>query len=131
MVVGFRATHRLVGDFGRATEPHPHDYQVRASVRGDALRDDGTLCDMGWLRQVVDAALAPLEGRDLNDVEPFTERNPTAEVLADHLYQTLAPSIDELLELSIEVWESPEAYARYEGARGSIGAGARASSSGR
>ena len=129
-MVGFRATHRLAGDFGSATERHPHDYRVRAAVRGESLRGDGTLCDLAWLRQLVDDAVAPLDGGDLNDVEQFAARNPTAEAVAEHVYQAVARRMDGVRELAVEVWETPDAYARYEGPLGSD-AGASAGSHGR
>ncbi len=118
VVSGFRATHRLVGDFGAATREHGHEYRVQVAVRGPSVAHDGTLCDIGWLRDVVADVLATLDGRDLNDVEPLAGANPTAEAVAAYLFRALAPRTDDpnLRTLSVEVWETPEAYARYDGA---------------
>ena len=49
----FHATHALRGDFGPAREPHAHDYRVDVAVRGDVLREDGTLCDIVALRELL------------------------------------------------------------------------------
>ena len=45
----FEAAHRLVGDFGPATRLHGHTYRLDVVVRGERLREDGTLYDIGAL----------------------------------------------------------------------------------
>ena len=112
----FQATHRLVGDFGPASQPHAHDYRVRVAVTGGSLRADGTLCDIAWLQVLVDEAVRSLDSNYLNENEPFVSRNPTAENVALHLFEALARDVrgaGGLATLSVEVWESDAAYARY------------------
>ncbi len=119
---GFSATHRLRGDFGAATQPHTHAYRVEAVVRGPALGPDGTLLDVQALRRLLDGALAPLAGRDLDTVPAFQGQNTTAEVVARHLFEALraellrlgGPVTGRLASLRVTVWESSEVRASYD-----------------
>jgi len=64
----FEAAHRLVGELGSATRLHGHTYRMEVMVRGERIKDDGTLYDIGQLRPAVDELAASLHYRDLNDV---------------------------------------------------------------
>lgn len=119
----FSATHRLRGDFGPATQPHGHTYQVEAAVRGPALGDAGTLVDVGLLRRLLDEALGGLDGNDLDSLEVFRGENTTAEVVARHLCMALRAALlnaggtvaGRMASLRVTVWESPDVFASYEG----------------
>lgn len=112
----FEAAHQLHGDFGPATRLHGHTYRVEVAVRGLSLQADGTLCDIAALKQAVDAALAGLHYRNLDELEVFAGRNTTAEVVAQVLTEQIASSVGGagLQSLSVRVWESPRAYASHE-----------------
>jgi len=109
----FEAAHRLIGDFGPATRMHGHTYRLDVSVRGERLRDDNTLYDIGQLRPAVDAIAAELHYRDLNEVAGLEGVNTTAEAVADFVWERLAPDLrgQGLLSLAVRVWESPQVYA--------------------
>jgi 6-pyruvoyltetrahydropterin/6-carboxytetrahydropterin synthase len=117
VVAHFNAHHHLVGDFGPASQPHAHDYRVEVGVSGDSLRPDGTLFDITQLQAALSAALAELDGRDLNQVFGLAAPNPSAEVVARYLFGRIAPALANigLDRLHTQVWESPEAYASYTG----------------
>ncbi len=112
----FEAAHRLVGDFGPATRPHGHTYRLEVLVRGERLKDDGTLYDIGWLREAVEELAASLHYRDLNDVPGLAGINTTAEAVADYCWEKLAPSLrgHNLDSLTVRIWESPQVYAARE-----------------
>jgi 6-pyruvoyltetrahydropterin/6-carboxytetrahydropterin synthase len=114
----FEAAHRLVGDFGPATRIHGHTYRLEAIVRGRSLAEDGTLYDIGRLKQAVDDLAGSLHYRDLNEVPSLTGINTTAEAVADFCWERLAPSLRDhgLDSLVVRIWESPEAYAAREDA---------------
>lgn len=116
IVTQFEAAHRLRGDFGQATRTHGHTYRVEVAVRGAALREDGTLCDLGQLQQAAQAVVSNLHYRDLDEVEGFHGRNTTAEVVAQFLAAQVATRIESngLRSLVVRVWESPQVYASYE-----------------
>jgi 6-pyruvoyltetrahydropterin/6-carboxytetrahydropterin synthase len=116
VVAQFEAAHSLKGDFGPATRRHGHTYRIEVAVRGPSLRDDGTLCDIGMLQQVVADAVKTLHYHDLDELEAFRDRNSTAEGVALYLSEQLAPHLEGqgLRSLAVRVWESPQAYASYE-----------------
>jgi 6-pyruvoyltetrahydropterin/6-carboxytetrahydropterin synthase len=112
----FEAAHRLVGDFGPATRPHGHTYKIEVMVRGERLKDDGTLYDIGQLRPAVDRLAASLHYRDLNDVPDLAGVNTTAEAVAHYCWGRLAPPLrgQGLDSLMVRIWESPQVYAARE-----------------
>jgi 6-pyruvoyltetrahydropterin/6-carboxytetrahydropterin synthase len=113
VVAQFEAAHRLVGDFGPATRMHGHTYRVEVVVRGERLRDDGVLFDIGQLRESLDALMATMHLRDLADVPGLADINTTAEAVADYCWATLETELrgHSLATLLVRVWESPLAWA--------------------
>ncbi|CAN5585825.1 6-carboxytetrahydropterin synthase [soil metagenome] len=112
----FEAAHRLVGDFGPATRMHGHTYKLEVVIRGESLKDDGTLYDIGQLRPSVDELAASLNYRDLGEVPGLEGVNTTAENVARHCWDVLAPDLkgQGLGSLVVRIWESPEVYAARE-----------------
>ncbi|MBA3424526.1 MAG: 6-carboxytetrahydropterin synthase [Rubrobacter sp.] len=112
----FEAAHRLTGDFGPATRTHGHTYRLEAIIRGETLKDDGTLFDIGELKGAVDELAASLHYRDLDEIPGLTGTNTTAENVANFCWERLAPALRSrgLDSLAVRVWESPEVYAARE-----------------
>ena len=113
----FEAAHRLVGDFGPATRQHGHTYRMEVIVRGERLKEDGTLYDIGQLSPAVEELAASLHYRDLNDVPDLAGVNTTAETVAHYCWDQLAPPLSGqgLDSLVVRIWESPQVYAAREG----------------
>lgn len=109
----FEAAHRLIGDFGPATRMHGHTYRMEVIVRGQNLKDDGTLYNIGKLRPAVEELAGSLHYRDLNEVPGLENTNTTAENIADYCWNSLAPDLknQNLDSLAVRIWESPEVYA--------------------
>src|SRR5215207_8803740 len=114
----FEAAHRLVGDFGPAARMHGHTYRMEAIVRGERLKADRTLYDVGLLRAAVEELAASLHYRDLSEVPDLSGVNTTAEAVARHCWEELAPSLRGrgLDSLTVRIWESPDVYAAREDA---------------
>lgn len=114
VVSQFEAAHSLKGNFGPATRTHGHTYRVEIAVRGERLKDDGTLCDIGKLQALVQEVVDPLHFQNLDELQEFKEQNSTAEVVAEYIFDRLAPSLAQggLRSLSVTIWESPQAFAR-------------------
>ena len=109
----FEAAHRLVGNFGPASRMHGHTYRMEAMLHGLRLQDDGTLYDIGELKQAVDDLAATLDFRNLAEVPGLAEVNTTAEAVADYCWERLAAPLRGLGldSLVVRIWESPDVYA--------------------
>ena len=112
----FEAAHRLAGDFGPATRTHGHTYRMEVILRGENLRDDATLYDIGLLRPAVEDLAASLHYRDLDEIPGLSETNTTAEAVAHYCWERLAPPLggQGLDSLVVRIWESPQVYAARE-----------------
>ncbi len=117
VVTGFEAAHALRGDFGPATRMHGHTYRVEVAVRGETLKPDGTLFDIGMLQGAVNDATGALHYQELDELPQFDGQNTTAEAVASHLFDAVAACLasDGVISLCVRVWESPQAYAAREG----------------
>jgi 6-pyruvoyltetrahydropterin/6-carboxytetrahydropterin synthase len=106
----FEAAHQLVGDFGPAARTHGHTYRLEVTVRGEALAPDGTLLDVGELREAVDALAGSLHYTDLHEVPGLSGVNTTAEHVAQHCWQELASAVQGrgMSTMRIAVWESED-----------------------
>jgi 6-pyruvoyltetrahydropterin/6-carboxytetrahydropterin synthase len=113
IVAHFEAAHRLQGDFGPATRLHGHTYRLDVAVRGARLQADGTLLDLIVLQNAVNAVVAELHYRTLDDVPGLAGRNTTAEVVAEYCWERIAPGLrqHDLQSLLVRVWENNAAYA--------------------
>lgn len=114
----FEAAHRLVGDFGPAVRTHGHTYRMEVIVRGERLKEDGTLYDIGELRPAVEELAASLNYRDLNEMPDLAGINTTAESVAEYCWSRLSPPLrgQGLDSLAVRIWESPDVYAARDGA---------------
>jgi len=109
----FEAAHRLVGDFGPAARLHGHTYRMEVVVRGEGLKEDGTLYDIGLLQPAVDGLVASLHYQNLDELPDFAGTNTTAEAVARYCWERLAPKLRGagLDSLLVRIWENPDAYA--------------------
>ncbi|HZZ38584.1 MAG TPA: 6-carboxytetrahydropterin synthase QueD [Acidobacteriaceae bacterium] len=84
---GFSSGHYLRNYKGKCENPHGHNYKVRITLLGEALDAAGLLLDFRDLKQVMHPVIERIDHQMLNDLEPFTEINPSAENLARYFYQ--------------------------------------------
>ena len=75
--------------FGRDFGPHGHDYTLTVAYAGPISDDDGMIVNISDLKPLIAAAIAPLDGRFLDEeVAFFRENRPTAENIARFLWET-------------------------------------------
>jgi 6-pyruvoyltetrahydropterin/6-carboxytetrahydropterin synthase len=84
---GFSSGHYLRNYKGKCENPHGHNYKVRITLCGEALDGAGLLLDFRDLKQVMLPVIDRIDHQMLNDLEPFTEINPSAENLAQYFYR--------------------------------------------
>ena len=109
----FQAVHAVTVD-GRREAAHDHTWHVSVVVAGPALDSEGLLCDFHVVERLLDQALGPLRGRDLNRTPPFDQVNPTAEMVARHIADQIGPGLPDGVTLtSVSVTEAPGCTATY------------------
>ena len=82
----FAAGHYLRNYKGKCENPHGHNYKVRVTLAGRELDRAGLLLDFKDLREVMKHVIDRLDHQMINDLEPFTVINPSAENLAKYFY---------------------------------------------
>ncbi len=113
--VGFAAAHQLRGYKGKCENLHGHNWRVQINVLAERLNDIDIAIDFHDLRSIAGEIVAPLDHAFLNDVFPFTEKNPSSENIAKWIFDTLKKKInnDNLRVAAVTVWESETASASY------------------
>ncbi len=82
----FAAGHYLRNYKGKCENPHGHNYKVRVTLAGEELDKAGLLLDFKDLRDVMKHVIERLDHKMINELEPFTVLNPSAENLARYFY---------------------------------------------
>ena len=113
----FSATHRVRYPDGTVEEPHGHAWRVRAFFSRSDLNDVGMVVDFGEAQAALRSAVNELENTDLNAHPALRGANPTAEIVAKHLFdRVFAAGVSTLRR--IEVTEAPGCVAIYERGKG-------------
>jgi 6-pyruvoyl-tetrahydropterin synthase len=118
--------HSFRGDvFGPAQRLHGATFAVSAAFLADALDPNGIVVDIGRAIDVLHQVLAPLNYRNLDEMEAFKSVNTTTEFLTKHVFDGLAVAVKngglgrdgkEISAIRVTVAESPTARAWFEGA---------------
>ena len=108
----FSAAHQLALYDGSLEPLHGHNWRVKVSVGAEKLDAIGVVMDFHELERLVDAIIAPMHNRHLNDLPAFASLNPSAENVAWLIGQSLKlPAGIQLL--CVEVWETANNSAVY------------------
>ena len=83
----FSSGHYLRNYHGRCENPHGHNYKVRVRLAGAELDQTGLLLDFKMLKQVMRPVIDRIDHQMLNELEPFTTLNPSAENLAHYFWE--------------------------------------------
>lgn len=111
---GFAAAHQLRGYKGKCENLHGHNWRVQVYVTAERLNEIEIAIDFHDLKDMTTEIVAQLDHTCLNDVFPFTERNPSSENIARWIYDSLKKKLPEKVNVSaITVWESESASATY------------------
>jgi len=90
----FAAGHYLRNYKGKCENPHGHNYKVRVTLAGRELDKAGLLLDFKDLREVMKPTIDRLDHQMINDLEPFTVLNASAENLAKYFYDEANKRLD-------------------------------------
>lgn len=115
VVTDFAAAHTLREYPGACARMHGHNWKVEAEVVATALDDAGMGVDFKVIRREIKDITERLDHQYLNDLEPFTELNPTAENIAAHIHAALSERLnsESLRVAAITLWETERACVRY------------------
>lgn len=112
----FEAAHRVAGYPGKCDRLHGHSWVVEASVIGSKLDNLGMLVDFKLVKGRLRELLENLDHRMLNELPAFENINPTAENIAQYVYNEMkkAEFFNDNAKLKyIQVWESPKSSVIY------------------
>ena len=111
----FAAAHQLRGYKGKCEQVHGHNWKVQVHVIAERLNDIDIAMDFHDLKNILNEVIEPLDHSFLNDIFPFTEKNPSSENMAKWIYDFLNKKLsDEQVQVSaVTVWESDSASATY------------------
>ena len=113
----FEAAHQINGYKGKCQRLHGHNWSVEAIVEGRELDELGMLIDFKILKAELNSVLDELDHRYLNELEIFAKKNPTAENLAQIIFEKLSASeifLKSKAKLkAIRVYESPKSCVTY------------------
>jgi 6-pyruvoyltetrahydropterin/6-carboxytetrahydropterin synthase len=100
---GFSSGHYLRNYQGKCENPHGHNYRVLVTLRGETLDETGLLLDFKELKNILRPVVDYLDHQMINDLEPFTKVNPSAENLARYFFDQTNQHLVELTEGRVRV----------------------------
>jgi len=113
----FCAAHSI--SIGGTAEPlHGHNWHVTVTVRAEQLDPDGLVCDFHTVHDKLREAIDSFDNNNLNEIPPFNAVNPTAELVAKHIADSLTASLGDGLApyariAAVRVTESEGCSATY------------------
>jgi 6-pyruvoyltetrahydropterin/6-carboxytetrahydropterin synthase len=117
----FSAAHAIRGHTRGCQNLHGHNYRVRVHLRAGRLDHLGMVLDFADLKEMMQEILGPFDHRVINDIPPFDERNTTAELFSEYVFQEGARRLEDRQEdrdrvriARVEVWENDTACAMFE-----------------
>ena len=111
----FSAAHQLRGYKGKCENMHGHNWKVQINVMAEKPNEIDIAMDFHDLKDLADEVISPLDHALLNDIFPFTEKNPSSENVAKWIYDSIKKKInnDDIRVAAVTVWESDTASASY------------------
>jgi 6-pyruvoyltetrahydropterin/6-carboxytetrahydropterin synthase len=115
---GFSSGHYLRNYHGKCENPHGHNYKVRVTLYGEELDSTGLLLDFKMLKDVMRPVIGRIDHQMLNELEPFTELNPSAENIARYFFDQTNEQLADMTGGRVRVkdctiWETDTTTATY------------------
>ena len=109
----FAAGHALRNYHGKCENVHGHNYRVQVAVAGPELDENGLLYDFAELKKRLRATSEYLDHQFINDLEPFTTLNPSAENIAKFFCEEVQKDLRNAKVSFVKVWETDTSCAVY------------------
>jgi 6-pyruvoyltetrahydropterin/6-carboxytetrahydropterin synthase len=114
----FSSGHYLRNYKGKCERPHGHNYRVRVTLSGEELDHAGLLLDFKDLKEVLRPVVNYLDHQMMNELEPFTVINPSAENIAKYFFDQTNAHLSGVTSgrvrvKDVTIWETDTTTARY------------------
>ncbi|MGB9743933.1 MAG: 6-carboxytetrahydropterin synthase QueD [Desulfurella sp.] len=109
----FSAAHRLNNYRGACENLHGHNFKVEVVVRCKKLNQIYIGIDFKELKKYLKEILSTLDHRYLNEIDYFSKTNPTSEMIAKYIFETLKPRIKDCMLYSVSVYETSTSKVTY------------------
>ncbi len=115
VVTEFASAHTLRDYPGACSRMHGHNWKVELEALATKLDDIGMAVDFKTMKAAAKEVGDRLDHRYLNDLDPFTAVNPTAENIAAYMYREIAAILnsDTIRVEAVTLWETDRACVRY------------------
>ncbi len=112
---GFCAAHFLRDYDGPCSRLHGHNWTVEVVIRAEKVDRMGMVVDFMDLGSALDELIEMVDHKNLNEMAPFTEVNPTSENLAAWFHQELSRRLAPhgIAPHVVRIWELPDCSAAY------------------
>jgi 6-pyruvoyltetrahydropterin/6-carboxytetrahydropterin synthase len=113
----FSAAHAIRGHTRGCQNLHGHNYRVRVHLRAGQLDALGMVLDFSDLKAMMQEIVGPFDHRVINDIQPFDERNTTAELISQYVFEEIERRLgdqERVRVTRVEVWETDTSCAAYE-----------------
>ena len=111
----YDSAHFLRDYHGKCEQLHGHRYEVEATFAFEELGEGGMAWDFTEAKAALREITCELDHRNINELPPFTEIEPSAENQARFIFQELRRRAGEAGThlLYVRVWETPNQWAQY------------------
>ncbi|HEY4715777.1 MAG TPA: 6-carboxytetrahydropterin synthase QueD [bacterium] len=114
IIRSFSGAHRLKGYRGKCENVHGHNWRVEVELISGRLDKTGISVDFRIAKKVLDRVLKKLDHALLNDVAGFRDKNPSAENIARHIFDSIRNKFSKKAKVKrVTVWETENAGASY------------------
>lgn len=112
----YDSAHYLRNYKGKCENLHGHRYVVEVALMADELNEAGLAFDFVDVKRHTRELADWLDHRNLNDLPPFDEIEPSAENQARFFFDELKKRLPEPMSKALlytRVWETPTQFAQY------------------
>ena len=113
----FAAAHAIRGHTRGCQNLHGHNYRVRVHLQAERLDALGMVLDFADLKAMMEEIVGPFDHRVINDIPPFDQRNTTAELISQYVFEEIERRLagqERVRVVRVEVWETDTSCAAYE-----------------
>jgi 6-pyruvoyltetrahydropterin/6-carboxytetrahydropterin synthase len=111
----YDSAHFLRNYNGQCENLHGHHYVVEAALAFEDVGEGGIAYDFTDAKRHLRAIADGLDHQNINDLEPFTRIEPSAENQARWIFEQMRERLGEHAEnlVYVRVWETPNQWAQY------------------